>query len=175
MCQSKLAGLIFFLYCFLTPVKPVNSTLNTYSSGNVINPIEIHQKFILNSLSLDTIARCITVKISAGKDFWGSGVLIHSENGVYTVITNDHVVNPSKIEVTTFDGEVYSGKLLISFQKEDVDLAVVQFQSNRFYKIAKIGNSVKVTEGDFIRVVSDDQHLPFYTMFVYVYIYMCVY
>jgi S1-C subfamily serine protease len=59
------------------------------------------------------------------------------------------VVRSSKIQVTTFDGQVYSGKLLATLRPQGIDVALVQFQSSKVYAIATIGNPKTILEGDF--------------------------
>ncbi len=98
---------------------------------------------------LEKKARTITVKVSSEGEPWGSGVLVALQGGNYTVITNDHVVRSSKIQVTTFDGQVYSGKRLATLRPQGIDVALVQFQSSKAYAIATIGYPKNVSEGDF--------------------------
>ncbi len=83
-------------------------------------------------------ARSITVKVLAGKS-WGSGIVIDKQDNVYTVITNRHVLifaTDQKYQIQTPDGRTYSGKILNTVDFGDLDLALVQFQSDRLYQKA---------------------------------------
>ncbi|MFN6567665.1 trypsin-like peptidase domain-containing protein [Dendronalium sp. ChiSLP03b] len=91
---------------------------------------------------VDTIGEKITVLIDSKTP--GSGVIIKREGNTYTVLTAHHVVNnPSlKYEIVTPDNQRYQLKYsTVKALSENVDLAVLQFNSNKDYQVAKMGNS----------------------------------
>lgn len=94
-------------------------------------------------------ARSITVKVLAG-DSWGSGIVIQRQEQVYTVLTNDHVLQSEKTyRLQTPDGKIYSATRYLATQFVGKDLALLQFRSTKSdYKIGVLGNSSAVKEGD---------------------------
>lgn len=99
----------------------------------------------LSSVEVGKIAEGITVLIDYKDNPGnGSGVLLKKEGNTYTVLTAAHVVaKPNlKYEIVAPDNQRYP--LNYSSVKKlpnQVDLAVVKFNSNNNYKVAKIGNS----------------------------------
>jgi Flp pilus assembly protein TadD len=120
---------------------------------------------------IEQIAKSVSVEIQVpGADRVGSGVIVHRQ-GVgaslggspyrYTLITNRHVVcgsgscNKSRLAATyrlrTADGQVHqvsnaAVQLLKDSAGNSLDLAIVQFQSNRNYPVAQVAEpgSLKV-------------------------------
>ncbi|QDL10262.1 serine protease [Brasilonema octagenarum UFV-E1] len=99
-------------------------------------------------------AKSITVKVLS-KDFLGSGILIHKQGSVYTVLTNAHVLKSGKppYQIQTPDGYVYvadvpSTKDSPPYFKNN-DLAVLQFRSPKVsYAIASIGSASSLNVGN---------------------------
>ena len=103
----------------------------------------------LPSTEISKIAKSITVQVSHQSP--GSGVLIKKEGETYTVLTAAHVVSQAnKYEIVTADGQRYNGSTIKTLP--DVDLALVQFKSNKNYTTAKVGNSDQTTEGNRVYV-----------------------
>lgn len=98
----------------------------------------------LSPQQVEAIGREITVRIDGGGG--GSGVIIDSKNNTYFVLTNHHVVRyPDRYDIVTPDGSryrVYKMQELPGF-----DLALIQFQSNKIYRVAEFGNSEGLTGG----------------------------
>ena len=94
-------------------------------------------------------ARSITVKVLSG-DSWGSGIIIQRQAQVYTVLTNDHVLESGKTyRIQTPDGKIYSATRYLATQFAGKDLALLQFSSTKLdYKIGVLGSSSAVKEGD---------------------------
>ncbi len=92
----------------------------------------------LSPQQVDSIAKEITVRIDGSGG--GSGVIIERQGDTYFVLTNHHVVRqPDRYEIQTPDGQrypFYYGKELPGF-----DLALIQFKSNKNYRVAQLGNS----------------------------------
>ena len=78
----------------------------------------------------------------------GSGIIVRYVNGVYYVLTNNHVVeDTTEIRVATIDGREYPGVLVGADSRKD--LALVSFKTNDYYPLATLGNSDDVAVGDF--------------------------
>jgi tetratricopeptide (TPR) repeat protein len=116
-----------------------------------LSPAEVEQR-----------AKAVSVEMLTGV---GSGVIIHRQGDLYTVITNRHVVckvRPesctdrdihSSYRLKTSDGRVYQvARSNIKLLKDDagkfLDLAIVQFRSNRSYPVAQVAEpgSLKVDD-----------------------------
>jgi len=98
----------------------------------------------LSPQQVEAIGREITVRIDGGAG--GSGVIVDRKDNTYFVLTNHHVVrNPDRYEIETSDGSrypVYKMEELPGF-----DVALVQFQSNKKYRVAELGNSDQLAGG----------------------------
>jgi len=92
------------------------------------------------------LAREITIKVSqTNGDGKGSGVIIDRYENTYYVVTNSHVIVPGvTYNIQTVDGDVYP--LSVYQEIPDLDLVIVQFQSNLDYKIADVGKSEKIKQ-----------------------------
>ncbi|MCT7992978.1 tetratricopeptide repeat-containing S1 family peptidase [Laspinema olomoucense] len=121
------------------------------------------------------IAQEITVLIpetdpQSGKTANGSGFLIAKEGNTYTVLTANHVVCRDQqpvcnqprpgLKVVTHDGQEHSLDFNTVKKLPEVDLAILQFNSNRNYKLATLGNydtninserDVRLPNGEVIR------------------------
>jgi Flp pilus assembly protein TadD len=116
-----------------------------------LSPAEVEQR-----------AKAVSVEMLTGE---GSGVIIHRQGALYTVITNRHVVckvRPdrctdrdvhSSYRLKTSDGRIYQvAKSNIKLLKDDagkfLDLAIVQFRSNLSYPVAQVAEpgSLKVDD-----------------------------
>jgi tetratricopeptide (TPR) repeat protein len=106
---------------------------------------------------VESIARAVTVEINFKlkaadgriEDIGGSGVIIHRKGDLYTLVTNRHVVcglvqcsqlpPVESYSLSLADGQRYQvKKSSIKFLGNDLDLAIIQFRSNRNYSVAKI-------------------------------------
>jgi tetratricopeptide (TPR) repeat protein/V8-like Glu-specific endopeptidase len=121
----------------------------------------VQQIAVANSAAgVEVIAKAVTVEIRLQQNSsFGSGVLIGRQGDLYTLVTNRHVICGSKDCEKIADSEVYSlgmadgqkyrvQKSAIKLLGNDLDLAIVQFRSDRNYQIAKIdtGGGLKVTD-----------------------------
>ena len=100
----------------------------------------------LDRREISELAKSITVKI-VDRDTLsnGSGVIFNHKNGVYSVLTNQHVAGSnSNYEIYTPDGQKHQ----VSFKEEipGLDLMIVQFKSEDFYEIAELGDSEEIAE-----------------------------
>jgi Do/DeqQ family serine protease len=78
----------------------------------------------------------------------GSGIIVRFKDGVYYVLTNNHVVDDaSEIRVATKEGKEYPAELVGKDERKD--LAMVSFKTNDSYPLATLGDSDSVAVGDF--------------------------
>ncbi|AFY35512.1 serine protease [Calothrix sp. PCC 7507] len=111
----------------------------------------------LTPVEVNNIAQTVTVRIDG--DGVGSGVIFERKGETYFVLTNRHVVSKDgRYEIHTQDGASYP----VYYSKElpGLDLAVLQFNSNKNYPIAKLGNSDQTREGMTVYVVGWADRLP---------------
>lgn len=89
------------------------------------------------SHDIHQLAQSTTVRI-VRENISGTGVIIHQQEQIYTVLTSWHVVgNDSAIAIMTTDGK--SHQLLDSPQKiGNLDLGIVQFNSQQDYAVATL-------------------------------------
>jgi tetratricopeptide (TPR) repeat protein len=106
---------------------------------------------------VEAIARAVTVEIkfkfrdNDGKilEEVGSGTIIDRKGDLYTLVTNKHVVCGGQpcselppvesYNLGLADGQQYRAKALnIKLLGDDLDLAIIQFRSNRNYAVAKV-------------------------------------
>ena len=77
----------------------------------------------------------------------GSGIIIRYENGLYFVLTNNHVIDrASEIIVATMDGKDFTAELVGRDPRRD--LAVLSFRTNERLPLAELGDSDRVRVGD---------------------------
>ena len=125
--------------------------------GGIAVSLPAEAPILLPSLSVNRvsvapikqIAKSITVKILS-KGFLGTGTLINKQGKIYTVITNDHVLNAAEppYQIQTPDGRIYEAQVSQLVKFGDDDLGLLQFNSDQVYEIASVGNSSALTVGD---------------------------
>ncbi len=100
----------------------------------------------LSSSEVARLARRVTVQIESQTP--GSGVIIQREGNTYTLLTAAHVVaTEDNYEALTSDGQRHTIKNQTIRRFTDVDLAVVQFTSDRNYPLVKVGQSSRIKAG----------------------------
>ncbi|MGB3401084.1 MAG: trypsin-like peptidase domain-containing protein [Microcoleaceae cyanobacterium] len=105
----------------------------------------------LNATELNTIASDITVRIDGPRG--GSGVIVEGTGNIYYVLTNWHVVNRvGEYEIITADGQRHSVYYSLIRQIDDIDLAIIPFESSQRYPIATIADSSAVEIGSPVHV-----------------------
>jgi serine protease Do len=101
--------------------------------------------FAITGEQINNVAREVTVLIR-GNQGHGSGVIISKNGNTYYVLTAYHVVQqPDNYKIVTFDKQAY--QLSNPTRLQGVDMAIVQFSSNKNYKVAKIANSNQALVG----------------------------
>ncbi|KAI9133846.1 serine protease [Acaryochloris sp. CCMEE 5410] len=100
----------------------------------------------LSASQVASIAEQISVKIDGQAP--GSGVMIAKRDKTYFVLTAAHVVETDdEYEVITPDNQRHSLSYAQVKKLPGVDLAVVQFRSNKPYQIANLGDSSQSQRG----------------------------
>lgn len=106
----------------------------------------------LDVAQLYQIARSISVKVYTGSTN-GSGLIIHRQESVYTLVTNHHVLTPgAPYRVETADGRVYPAQVVKNAAFGDNDLALLQFSSTQDYPVAALGTGASLAVGDRVYV-----------------------
>ncbi len=99
----------------------------------------------LSGEQVNDIAREVTVLIK-GENGHGSGAIVSKSGETYYVLTAHHVVAAKdKYKIVTSDKQAY--ELQNITRLPGVDLAVVEFTSDKDYQVAKLANSDTVKEG----------------------------
>ncbi|VXD23696.1 putative Tetratricopeptide repeat protein [Planktothrix serta PCC 8927] len=99
---------------------------------------------------IQVIAEGITVKVISGESS-GSGVIIKNQNQVYTVLTNQHVIEPNQpLQIQTNDGKIHPATLVNNIDFQGKDLTLIQFQANENYTVANLANLAAVKNKDSI-------------------------
>jgi serine protease Do len=135
-----------------------NDSLMTVLTGSAVTAIAIIQPstaYALTGVEVNDMARNVTVLIkmeNTDKDSHGSGVIIAKSEKTYYVLTANHVVKKEgKYRIVTGDKQPHQLKEGEVKKLPGTDLAVVQFESDKDYKIAKIA-SADVQQGQSIYV-----------------------
>lgn len=102
----------------------------------------------LTGTEVNDIARTVTVLFIGTQGQHGSGVIISKNDKTYYVLTAHHVVIlEDDYKLVTADKQAYK----IDYSKikplPGVDLALVEFTSDKDYQVAKLANSDLVQEG----------------------------
>jgi tetratricopeptide (TPR) repeat protein len=125
--------------------------------GATVVMVQPQLAIALSPTQVSDVAREFTVLIDG--DGIGSGVIFERKGDTYFVITNQHVVsNDGKYEIQTPDGNrypVYRSQVL-----PGLDIAVLQFTSQKNYRLADLGNSDQIREGMTLYVAGWADSLP---------------
>lgn len=102
----------------------------------------------LSGEEINDIAREVTVLIRGEKSGHGSGAIVAKDGNTYYVLTAYHVVSDAdKYRIVTADKQPYEIDLSKVKRIPNIDLAVVQFQSDKSYTVAKLANSDTAKQG----------------------------
>jgi tetratricopeptide (TPR) repeat protein len=132
-----LSGVLIFTG-FSVPELAVGKTLPAVKSGNK------------SATVVGKIAKDISVFIeTTDAKNTGSGMILHKQGDLYTVLTAAHVVRKGKgFQFTTPDGQVHQSiDNSVRQAPNNLDLATVQFRSNKSYPVAKLGSSQSLSAG----------------------------
>jgi tetratricopeptide (TPR) repeat protein len=118
-----------------------------FTAGKTIPAVKTGSK---SATVVGRIAKDISVYIEAiGVKNTGSGLILHRQGDLYTVLTAAHVVYKGKgLQFTTPDGQVHQSiDSSVRQAANNLDLATVQFRSNKSYQVAKLGSSQSLLAG----------------------------
>jgi S1-C subfamily serine protease len=109
---------------------------------------------ILNEEELKIKAQLVTVRVFSTGNRGGSGVIIGKHNDVYFVITNNHVVDDTKInyQIQTPTNKIYPAKVIWQNNQDAIvdDLALLKFSSKEKYEIVKVNNSFSIQTNEIV-------------------------
>jgi tetratricopeptide (TPR) repeat protein len=118
--------------------------LPTALFGAAIVLIQPQFTLALSPKQVSDIAKQFTVRIDG--EGIGSGIIFERKGDRYFVLTNRHVVyKDGRYEIFAPDGDRYP--VYYSQELPGLDLAVLEFISEKDYSTAKFGNSDQLTEG----------------------------
>lgn len=120
--------------------------------GSAIVMVQPAIGFALTGEEVNDIAREFTVLIR-GDGSHGSGAIVAKDGNTYYVLTANHVVDgQDNYKIVTSDKQAHEIDYSKIQRLSGIDLAVVEFKSDKNYKVAKIANSNTVREGSSIFV-----------------------
>ncbi|AFY58437.1 trypsin-like serine protease with C-terminal PDZ domain [Rivularia sp. PCC 7116] len=126
----------------ILPVQGVYTTIHTQAA------LAQQQTSQLSQQQLQQLAKSITVKILSGEK-GGSGILIRKKGPLFTVITSKHVLEKNKSAfIHTSDGKKHQAELVKGINFDNKDLVLLNFRSSDNYKVAQLGNSSTIKQGD---------------------------
>jgi len=131
---------IFLQACSLSLTDDLVISLKPGKSAHPIKKSTLSQT---RHIQVTEIAKQVTVRVLT-KPGAGSGVIISHKGKTYTVLTCEHVVAESKnakYSIMSADGKIYPARLKSVPQLRGLDLAIVEFDSEKSYQVVKLGNS----------------------------------
>lgn len=126
-------------------ILPVQSFYTTIHTPQALAQQQTSQ---LSQQQLQQLAKSIAVKILSGEK-GGSGILISKKGQLFTVITSKHVLEANKSAfIHTSDGKKHQAELVKQVKFDNKDLVLLNFRTQDNYKVAPVGNSSILKEGD---------------------------
>ena len=117
--------------------------------------IEIPKIYSNENINILDIAEKINVQILTPSGN-ASGVLIRKNFNTYSVLTASHglykISDKDEIDIKTYDGNIHKFKNDSIIKIPNVDLSIINFQSEIDYELAEIGNITESKGGDEIYV-----------------------
>ena len=102
---------------------------------------------------LTEYAKGISVKIDSN-NIGGSGVIIGKQDDRYLVITNNHVIRGGdSLTIQTADGITHQAEIVSNSITSDDDIALLTFNSNDSYQVAKLNSAARGKEEQAILAV----------------------
>ncbi len=145
--------LILSAIAFIGNTSSVAETASNFSVNSLCGDINCNISTEINKDTVEQIAKQITVRIFTENKGEGSGVIIARQGQIYTVLTCEHILFESKdnkYNILTADGQIHQGERQRSPKFTNLDLALVEFTSDRIYVVSQIGNSEKINVGDIV-------------------------
>ncbi|MCZ2207964.1 trypsin-like peptidase domain-containing protein, partial [Cylindrospermopsis raciborskii] len=133
-------SLFLLFFPRLTLASKVPATVSETQS--VCNPEKKGEDGAYSREQQEAILRQITVRV-IGDNNGGSGTILARKGKGYLVASNSHTllgVNLNGVRVQTPDGQIYPAKVIpnLNFQKDDLDLTILEFVSDQTYCFPKI-------------------------------------
>ena len=142
----KSTPLVFGLIVFL-----VGTGVFVSVNASKIKNLFVSDPFSSSLKEIDRVAASVSVKI-LDKEFLGSGFIVQQNNGQYVVVTNQHVLRAGEApyRIQTPDGKIHLAKVVNDSIESDYeyDLALLKFNAQADYPIAKIGSSLYLEVGE---------------------------
>jgi Flp pilus assembly protein TadD/S1-C subfamily serine protease len=140
-CSSLL--IIPTAYSFALPVDRIETSIALKQEKEIQNKADTKttpsKKYTGLPGKIDNIAQQITVRIDSQNNGNGSGVIVAHDGDTYYVATAGHVVqNQDNYTIVAPDGQSYRIAKATIKTFEGVDLAVVQFKSQKAYSVATL-------------------------------------
>ncbi|MGB3510586.1 MAG: serine protease [Microcoleaceae cyanobacterium] len=136
------------IFCLTTFVPSAYSQTLTENSAYYTKPNAVDSQQFPSLVS--DIAKQVTVRIFTDNSA-GSGVIIKQVGNTYTLVTNNHVIenNSTKLyPVMTGDGITHQATLVSTPQIAHLDMAILQFTSDRPYQVVEIADSNQLSVGE---------------------------
>ncbi|MFB2839703.1 trypsin-like peptidase domain-containing protein [Floridanema evergladense] len=112
----------------------------------ISQPLIVVSQSSVDEQAIANMAKEITVVINGQNP--GSGVIIAKQGNTYYVLTAKHVIaTQDEYEIVTSDAVKHPLNYSKVQKLSGVDLALVQFTSDKNYQVAQLGNSTNITEG----------------------------
>ncbi len=136
-------SLFLLFFPRLTLASKVPATVSETQS--VCNPEKKGEDGAYSREQQEAILRQITVRV-IGDNNGGSGTILARRGNSYLVASNSHTllgVNVNNIRVQTPDDQTYPAKIIpnVNFQKDDLDLTVLEFVSDQTYCLPKFATN----------------------------------
>ncbi|MBE9227182.1 trypsin-like peptidase domain-containing protein [Phormidium sp. LEGE 05292] len=111
-----------------------------------LQPLMVVSQSSVDEQAIASMAKEVTVVINGQNP--GSGVIIAKQGNTYYVLTAKHVVaTQDEYEIVTSDAIKHPLNYSTVQKFPGVDLALVQFTSNKNYRVAQLGSATNITEG----------------------------
>jgi WD40 repeat protein len=121
------------------------------SSAIVMVQPQVAVSQTVDEQAIAAIAKESTVVINGQNP--GSGVIISRKGNTYYVLTAKHVVaTEDEYEIVASDGTKYPLNYSTVKKIPEIDLALIQFTSDKNYLVAQVGDSDKATEGNSVYI-----------------------
>lgn len=112
----------------------------------ISQPLMVVSQSSADEQAIASMAKEVTVVINGQNP--GSGVIIAKQGNTYYVLTAKHVVaTQDEYEIFTSDAIKHPLNYNTVQKFSGVDLALVQFTSDKNYRVAQLGNATNITEG----------------------------
>ncbi len=125
------------------PICCIASLTLFFLPGLLTQPLMVKESSEQQQQRLRQQIRAISIKILANGESIGSGVLLDKQDRVYTVVTNAHVIQAASapFKLQTPDGQIYVAALIPPPSKQNRDLSMLRFQSDRLYTPATLATA----------------------------------